>query len=208
VHRRAAFLGLKPGGTCLIVMPNHWQKPGSSSHGDVHTMIEVATLAHEAGCPIAVLPADGLHENNGDRTEFCIGGPTSNPRTAGHLAAYLPGVTYRAFTARRNAGAILVGGRLFGFDHGRQEHALVAKFTPPHSSRPVIVIFGQRSIDNQAAIHFLTREYRSLANTVASADQFCLIVRVASSDTYGYQATELIADVTVAAFHVPQAAGQ
>ncbi len=200
LRRKAVFFGLRPGGTCLIIMNNHWQKPGSTSHNDVHTMIEVAALAHEAGCPISVLPADDLRENNGDRTEFCIGGPTSNPRTAGHLATHLPGVRYLPHSTRRDSGAIVVGGKQFLFDHGRRGHALIAKFIPIYSSCPVIVIYGQRSIDNRAAIHFLKREYRKLSRAIDSLDRFCLIIQVTLADTYGYQAAELAADVTDAAF--------
>lgn len=138
VRRRAAFFGLRPGRTCLIVLNDHYDKPGSTSHNDVHTLIEIAALAHEASCPISVLPAGGLHESNGDRTEFCIGEPTSNR--------------------------------------------------------------GQRSIDNRVAINFLQREYRSLSRSVGSPDRFCLVVRIISSDTYGYQSAEVAADVTGAAF--------
>jgi hypothetical protein len=87
------------------------------SHDDVHAMIEVAALAHEAGCPISVLPADDLRENNGDRTEFCIGGPMSNSvdrfclivqvtsaDTYGDQAVELvANVTDAAFTAHRRS---------------------------------------------------------------------------------------------------------
>jgi hypothetical protein len=206
VRRKAAFFGLEPGGTCLIVMNNHWQKPGSTSHYDVHAMIEVAALAHESGCPITVIPADELHEGNDDRTEFCIGGPTSNPRTAGHLAAHLPGVSILPYSAERDSGAIAIGSEQFLFERGRLEHVTVAKFTPVGSSRPVFVICGHRSIDNRAAILFLTREYRNLSKSVGSLDRFCLVLRVNASDTYGHQATELVADVTAVAFaphHTP-----
>lgn len=209
MRRKAAFFGLRPGRTCLIVLNDHYDKPGSTSHNDVHTLIEIAALAHEASCPISVLPAGGLHESNGDRTEFCIGGPTSNPRTAGHLAVHLPGVSVRSFSAGRDPGIIIVGSAQFPFEHGRLEHALIAKFTPANSSAPVIVICGQRSIDNRAAINFLQREYRSLSRSVGSPDRFCLVVRMISSDTYGHQSAEVAADVTGAAFaarRVPSAA--
>lgn len=205
VRRKVAFFGLAPGTTCLIVMNNHWQKPGSTSHNDVYAMIEVAALAHETGCPIMVLPADQLRESNGDRTEFCIGGPTSNPRTAGHMAANLPGVKDLSEAGGLGPGALLVGGEQFRFERGRLEHALVARFTPPGSSRSVILISGHRSINNRAAIHFLTREYRNLSKSVASIEQFCLVLRIDASDTYGHQATELVADVTTAAFTPHQA---
>lgn len=204
LHRKAAFFGLRPGSPCLIVMNNHWQLPGSASHDDVHVMLEIAALAHEAGCPISVIPADDLRERQEDSVEFCLGGPLSNPRTAAHLAAYLPGVKQRPVNARSDSGAIVVGGRKFGFKKGRQEYALVAKFTPAHSSCPVIVIYGQRAIDSRAAINFLTRNYRTLAKTVESAGKFCLIIGVNASDAYGAQAAELAADVTDAAFAPPK----
>jgi hypothetical protein len=112
-RRKAAFFGLSPGGMCLIVLPDHWRHPGSTSHNDVHAMIEVATLAHEVGCPISVLSTDGVREFSEDRTEFCIGGPTSNPRTASHLASHLPGVSYRPYRLEPDPGAIIVGGMKF-----------------------------------------------------------------------------------------------
>lgn len=200
MRRQAAFFGLAPGGTCLIMMNDHWQKPGSTGHNDVHTMIEIAALAYETGCPVEVLPASELHESNGDRTEFCIGGPASNPRTTGHLAAHLPGARHLPNDKQLRPGALVVGGEKFVFEYGRREYALVAKFTPPGSSRPVFVISGQRALANRAAIHFLKREYRNLSSTVTSIERFCLILRVNASETYGHQGTELVADVTVAAF--------
>jgi hypothetical protein len=204
LHRKAAFFGLRPGSPCLIVMNNHWQLPGSASHDDVQVMLEIAALAHEAGCPVNVIPADDLRERDSDSVEFCVGGPLSNPRTGAHLAAYLPGVKQRPISARSDSGAIVVGGRKFAFKRGRQEHALVAKFTPAHSKYPVVVIYGQRAIDSRAAVNFLKNSYKTLSKTVDSVNKFCLIIQVAASDTYGAQAAELAADVTSAAFIAPK----
>jgi hypothetical protein len=200
LHRKAAFFGLRPGRPCLIVMNNHWQLPGSASHDDVQVMLEIAALAHEAGCPVTVIPADELRERDEDSVEFCLGGPLSNPRTAAHLAAYLPGVKQRPISARSDSGAIVVGGEKFSFKRGRQEYALVAKFTPSHSRCPVIVIYGQRAINSRAAINFLKHNYKTLSKAVESINEFCLIIAVTSSDAYGAQVAELAADVTSAAF--------
>jgi hypothetical protein len=198
---KAAFFGLEAGGTCLIVMNNKWDAPGSVSNHDVHTMIEIATLASEIGNPISVLSSNEFHGLNGSRTEFCIGGPGSNPRTTGHLAAHLPGVAILPIDVGQPAsGAFVVGGRRYLRDKGRREHALIARFTPPGSSRPVLLISGQRAIANRAAIYYLKREYRDLAKTVASVDRFCVVVRLDASDTYGYQAVSLERDVTAEAF--------
>jgi hypothetical protein len=203
LRRQEAFFGLQPHGICLIVMNNTATKMGATHHNDVQTMIEVATLASGVGSAVLIESCNDFHEINGDRTEFCIGGPMggSNPRTGAHLAAHLPGVRITPHDpARRNSLAIVVDGQEFRYDRGSEEHALVAKFTPPGSSRPVIVICGQSSIANRAAIHFLKREYRGLSKILSSTDQFCIIVRVTSSDAYGYQAAELAGDVSAVAF--------
>lgn len=201
LRRKAAFFGIEPRGTCLIVMNNKYDKPGSMHHNDVQTLIEVATLASDTRAQVTVESGNDFHGSNGDRTEFCIGGPSSNPRTAGHLRSHLPGVTPRPYDpVTGEAMAIVVGDQRFICDRRNQEYALVAKFTPPEASRPVIVISGQTSIGNRAAIHFLKREYRNLSKTIASTDRFCIIVRVTSIGTYGHEAAELASDVTSVAF--------
>lgn len=90
--RSEEFFGLKSGVPCLIIMNNKWDRPGAVSHNDVYTMVEIIALAHSAKSPINIRSGDNFNESNGDRTEFCIGGIESNPRTAGHLAAQLPGL--------------------------------------------------------------------------------------------------------------------
>lgn len=203
LNRKSAFFGLTSGRPCLIVLNSHWQLPGATSHNDVHTLLEISALAHEAGCPISVVSADGLREHKQDSVEFCIGGPESNPRTAAHLSAYLPGIRYRPVSAKSDSGAFIIDHKKFLLKRGQQEHAVVAKFTSAQTRYPVLLIYGQRSIDNRAAINFLKENYRLLSKTVDSIDQFCLVVRVTSPHAYGHQVAELAADVTLAAFAAP-----
>jgi hypothetical protein len=198
---RTTFFGLRPGGLCLIVMNHKYDKPGSTAHADVHALIEVATLAKELGARISVRSCDEMRESNADRTEFCIGGPESNPRTAGHLAAHLPGVAVRPYhVTRQDSGAIVVGDRQFLLERGERERALVAKFTPAGASQPVFLICGQAPVTNQAAVHYLKREHRALMKSLESIDQFCLVILVVSPKVYGHEAVSLEADVTAAAF--------
>jgi hypothetical protein len=201
LRRKAAFFGLRTGGTCLIVMNHKYDATGATAWDDVHAMIEIAVLAHEAGSAVSVKSCDETHESNADRTEFCIGGLNSNPRTIGHLAHHLPGVTLRPYHAtRRDSAAIVVGDQRFLYEHGKIEHALAAKFTPPAATSPVILICGQRAIANRAAVHYLRRNYLTLTRNLDSIDKFCLIIRTTASDTYGHETTELAADVTATAF--------
>jgi hypothetical protein len=209
LRRKERFFGLQPRGTCLIVMNNKHGMAGAAHHDDVQAMIDVATLASGVGSAVVIESCNDFRGINGDRTEFCIGGPTggSNPRTGAHLAAYLPGVTVTSGVefspgepVRREPPAIMVGGREFRWRRGEQDYALVAKFTPAGSTRPVIVICGQTALSNRAAIYFLKREYTSLAKNLASIHRFCIVIGIAAAGTYGYQAAELAADLSATAF--------
>ncbi|MDB1090036.1 hypothetical protein PJ985_20975 [Streptomyces sp. ACA25] len=200
LRRKARFFGMTPGGTCLIILNNKYDKPGTTHHNDVHALIEAATLAREVRCEVSVESSDTFLGSNEGSMEFCIGGPSgSNVRTAGHLAHNLPGVTLRPHGGRDSL-AIVVGDEKFRWKRGEQEYALVAKFTPPGATRPVMLISGQRAVANHAALHFLRESYRQVAEVVNSVEQFCIIVKVSSVDTYGFQAAALERDVTAAAF--------
>src|SRR5690606_41346641 len=54
--------------------------------------MELSLIAAELGCHVSLESGD-FRGGNGDRTEFCVGGPIggANIRTGGHLAAHLPG---------------------------------------------------------------------------------------------------------------------
>jgi hypothetical protein len=197
-HRKAAFFGLQPGGRCLIVMNHRWNEPLSTHQNDVHALIEIGALATEAGAKVSVKSCDDIRESNLDRTEFCVGGPSSNPRTAGYLAACLPGI--RASERKRDDLAISWGSHRLGYEKGKRSHAVVAKFTPATSTRPVVLISGQSAIANRAAVHLLKRDYRQLSRTLSSAEEFCLILRVTAPDVYGHEMVEVAEDVSDIAF--------
>ncbi|RFS85797.1 hypothetical protein D0T12_12525 [Actinomadura spongiicola] len=202
LHRTAVFFGLEGGAPCVVVMNDKADKPGSTAHDDVHALVEIAMLGRELGSPVVIRGAHEFHESNGTRTEFCIGGPEggSNPRTGGHLAAHLPGVTLTPFSADVDRLALVVGGERFRCARGQQERALVAKFRPDPASRPVFLICGHTSLANRAAVHFLKSRHNELAASVESLEQFCLIIKVDAIPTYGFQAATLERDVTRAAF--------
>ncbi|MGW0148708.1 hypothetical protein ACWDVU_24215 [Streptomyces sp. NPDC003333] len=202
VNRRAAFFGVRPGETCLIVLGNKHNAPGTAAYRDVRAVIELTLLIGELGCKASVESGD-FRGGNGDRTEFCVGGPVggANARTGGHLAAHLPGVTFHPYDRTRpESVAIEVGGEKFLFDRGNQEYALVAKFTPAESSRPVFLVSGQSSVANLAAIHFLRREYARVAERLPSVERFCLLISVSDIGTYEFHRATLERDVTTAAF--------
>ncbi|MET9223362.1 hypothetical protein ABZX65_32025 [Streptomyces sp. NPDC003300] len=201
LNRKAAFFGVRPGETCLIVLGNKHNAPGTAQHRDVRAVIELAMLAGELGCRVTVESGE-FRGSNADRTEFCVGGPIgdSNIRTGGHLAAHLPGVTIHPYNGGPDSVAIEVGGDRFLFDRGNQEYALVAKFTPAESSRPVLLICGQTSAANQAAINFLRREYDRLGRALVSVDRYCIVIKASHLTTYGIHRAALERDVSATAF--------
>jgi hypothetical protein len=197
---KAAFFGLRPGRECLVVMNRHWQAPNAVARPDVYALLEVGSLAEELGCPVSVRASDDLREHTDDRTEFCIGGPDSNERTAAHLASFLPGVTCLPYSEVGAMVEIVVGDRRFIREPDKLEYALVAKFRPPHARQPIWLICGQTAITNRAAVHFVKRHYVTLRGSLASIDRFALVVRVTSPGVYGHTMVELDTDITAEAF--------
>ncbi|MEV5144100.1 hypothetical protein AB0L14_06555 [Streptomyces sp. NPDC052727] len=202
VNRRATFFGVRPGQTCLVVLGNKYNAPGTAHYRDVRAVVELTLLVGELGCHVSVESGD-FRGSNGDRTEFCVGGPTggANPRTGGHLTAHLPGVVIHPYDVTRpDSVAIEVGGEKYLFDRGNQEYALVAKFTPAESVRPVFLVAGQTSVANLAAIHFLRREYAKVARQLSSVERFCLLIKVSGIGTYEHHRAEFVREVSLAAF--------
>ena len=200
--RRAkeSFFGLARDTGCLIIFNNAAGRRGAMHHDDVYAMIEVAALAASTGSPVSVESCNDFQGVNGSRTEFCLGGPGggSNPRTGAHLAAHLPGV--RTHVAGTRPLTYEIGGRIYSCSPGSEEFALVAKFTPYGSTRPVILICGQTALSNRAAISYLKREHRALARTLPDLRRFALMLQVTASDAFGHEAAALEADVTREAF--------
>ncbi|MEU9736027.1 hypothetical protein [Streptomyces sp. NPDC048002] len=203
---RTRVVGARPGDTCLLVMNNVHDAPGSTQHHDVQALIEAAVLAHGLDCETEVVNSDDFHGSNGDRPEFCIGGPRgSNVRSAGHLAENVPGVVFHAYHHPDHPLAIEAGGETYLWNRGADEYALIAKFTCPGGNRPVLLICGQSALGNHAAAYFLRRSYREIAATVAATERFCLLVRIPSIATYGFHGVRLERDLTSVAFTSPAA---
>lgn len=205
LRRKAAFFGVKPGQRCLAVMNRHWQSPRAVARSDVYALLDVGSLVDELGGDIDVRSYEELREGIGDRTEFCIGGPDSNPRTAAHLAAFVPGVVDHPYSKLGPAVAITAGDDRFVRDPEKREYAIVAKIIPAGADRPVFVISGQTSITNRAAVHFLRQHYADLTKKVGTHSQFCLILRVTSPDVYGHKLVNIEKDVTAIAFQASPA---
>ncbi|MEU3523585.1 hypothetical protein AB0E62_06920 [Streptomyces sp. NPDC038707] len=202
VNRRAEFFGVRPGQACLVVLGSKYNSPGTTTHRDARAAMELAVLAGELGCDVLV-ETGAFRGSNGDRTEFCVGGPLggANLRTGGHLAAHLPGVTLHPYDSTNpDSVAIEVGGEKYLFDRGNEEHVLVAKFTPAESSKPVFVVCGQSSTANLAAIHFLRREFAQVAKRLTAVDRFCVLIKVSDIGTYQHHRAALERDVSAAAF--------
>ncbi|MET9998626.1 hypothetical protein ACIPM5_29085 [Streptomyces microflavus] len=202
VRRKAAFFGVVPGETCVIIIGNKHNLPDVTNRKDVRAIIEVATLAGQLGCDVVTESSNEYRGSNDARTEFCIGGPLgdANVRTGGHLAAHLPGVSILPYSQEAESAAFVVGGHRYLFEKGRLEYSLVAKFTPPESTHPVFLVCGHSSLANQAAIHYLKRHYRDVARSLNSLDRFCILIKVPDIGTYGFQAAALERDITRVAF--------
>ncbi|MFC7549892.1 hypothetical protein [Plantactinospora sp. GCM10030261] len=200
-HRRArmrAFFGIRPQAVCLLLLARHFssRNPLSVHRQDVAAAVEVASIINDCGGRADLSLADTDPHRVGQLAEFCVGGPSANPRTAAHLRALLPGVS---FGTGPGPGQIEVGGQTYHRDRGVADYALIARVAGPAGGRPVFLIVGQTALANLAAARLLARDHRQLARRYGTDRDFCLVLRVVEPDSYGPDYTEIVADVSAAA---------
>jgi hypothetical protein len=191
--RERTFFGLAVGGTGKLVVGRHASSTRENSvhRADVAALVELAALVRECG---ATADLDGPNRL-GDHTEFCVGGPTTNPRTEAHMRAMLPGVRIAPYDKRSGGLALTVGPHRFARRTDRLEYAAVARCRSG-TGRPVFLLIGQTATANLAAARFLAGRHRALRRTYGADEDFCVVVRVVEPGAYGADRVELEADVT------------
>jgi hypothetical protein len=208
--RKRAFFGLDDSGVgCLLTVSRHASSPDQLSvdRRDVAALVELTTIAKDCGST-ADLSLDGTAPSQiGRVTEFSVGGPSRNPRSATHLRTLLKGVVgeFHEIEGRDvRQYAFVIGGAVYRRDTSAQmEYVLLARAWGPVGGRPVFVLAGQTARANLAAARYLARNYRDLHGQYGADQPFALMLRLVEPSTYGTDFTELVADVTADAFQSP-----
>ncbi|WP_199511207.1 hypothetical protein [Nucisporomicrobium flavum] len=197
LDRERAFFGLAPGAGALLVASRHFSSPSDDSvhRRDVAALVELATLVRECGARADVVGGAELRQELGRVTEFCVGGPSANPRAAVHLRTALPGVEYRP-----DEKNIFVIGTTRYANSRDVRYAVLARFRAPTASRPVYFLGGLSSDGNLAAARHLADHHRDLFRQYGADRPFCLVLRIREPEAYGTDFTELAADVSDVAF--------
>ncbi|MFD7902924.1 hypothetical protein ACFV4F_24290 [Kitasatospora sp. NPDC059722] len=202
VERVRAFFGLPAGGECLIVVNRHASAPSSRSvaRNDVYALMELAALVKECGARAELVAHDEVRQGLGDKGEFCIGGPSSNERTAAHLASWLPGVEYVPAPGG-HVPVLTVGSTEFRHEDetepgGGHSFALLARLHPTAGDRPTFLVAGQTAVSNHAAVRHLVANHRKLARRHTEDGSFVLVLKVVNPKAYGPDVVEVAADVT------------
>ncbi|MEU7315382.1 hypothetical protein [Streptomyces sp. NPDC007083] len=201
LHRRQRFFGMPENSSCLLVVN---RDPGVEewkvAPDDVFALLELSGIIKDCGARADIVGHDTTRQGFGERTEFCLGGPASNRRTAAHLQSLLPGVS--VVMEGEAPGVFAIGSERYRAEKGTVEHVLLARLTGNQDgpgARPVFLICGQRPVDNQAAARYLVRHHAKLARKHGRNGTFCLLLKVVNSRAYGPDVVELVADVTRAA---------
>ena len=204
--RKRAFFGLDKGADCLLAVSRHAASPHQLSvhRRDVEALVELATIARDCGGRADLAAEDDISQGIGRMTEFCVGGPQGNPRTAAHLRSILRGIRIDAAEGRELPFS--VGTATFRREPGRAEYVVLARVWGPAGGCPVFVLGGQTARTNLAAARFLAARYRQLHRRYGASKPFCLVLRIVEPDVYGVDFTEIAADATDEAFQPPGSA--
>ncbi|MGW2375329.1 MULTISPECIES: hypothetical protein [Kitasatospora] len=200
VERVRAFFGLPAGSECLIVVPRSigaGSDAGTVTRRDAYALMSLAGLVEGCGARAEIVAHDSAKRGLGAKTEFCIGGPVSNERTAAHLAWGLPGAVVTS-GADPGSNVIVVGDRDFTADE-EHVHTLLARIATADGGRPVFLVSGQTGTANQAGVRYLVAHHRELARRHGRNGTFALVLRVVKPRAYGPDMVELAADVTAEA---------
>ncbi|MGW1664289.1 hypothetical protein [Streptomyces microflavus] len=199
LHRKQAFFGLSAHSECLLVVNRYAGAEGSVHRYDVFALLELSALIKDCAAHAQIVTHDVAQQGFGERTEFCVGGPTSNQRMAAHLRTLLPGVR---INTEPDPGpdrvAFQIGSERYRLEPGTSEYVLLARLTGGQDARPVFLFCGQRAITNQAATRYVSRHYDKLLRKHGNKS-FALLLKVVNSQAYGPDVVEVVGDVTRAA---------
>jgi hypothetical protein len=196
--RQRSFFGIADGATCLLAVSRHAASPHELSvhRRDVAALVDLATIVRECGGRADLLTDEDMPQGIGRVTEFCVGGPNVNARTAAHLRTILRGVRVEPFISVETGLPITVGGQTYRRAAATEEYVVLARVWGPAGGRPVFLLIGQTARTNQAAARYLAANYRRLHRQYGDSGPFCLVLRVVEPLVYGTDFTELVADVT------------
>ncbi|MGW0883867.1 hypothetical protein [Streptomyces sp. NPDC002671] len=199
LRRKQAFFGLPENSESLLVVNRDPATAEAAVHRfDVFALLELAALIKDCGAHVQMVTQDSVQQGFGERTEFCVGGPSSNRRMLAHMAAMLPGVRVNTDPEPGpDRSAFQIGADRYRMDPGVTEYVLLARLTPARhdDARPVFLFCGQRAITNQAATRYLARNHERLARKHGNGS-FVLLLKVVNSKAYGPDVVELVGDVT------------
>ncbi|MFB7509265.1 hypothetical protein [Streptomyces broussonetiae] len=200
LRRKQAFFGLPEHAESLLVVNRDPAAGEPAVHRfDVFALLELSALIKDCGANAQVATQDAVRQGFGERTEFCVGGPSSNRRMAAHMTAMLPGLAVNTDTEPGpERGAFRIGGEHYRMERGTAEYVLLARVTAGGQARPVFLFCGQSAITNQAATRYLARHHERLHRKYGTGS-FVLLLKVLNSHAYGPDVVELVADVTRAA---------
>ncbi|WSQ13094.1 hypothetical protein OG604_38010 [Streptomyces sp. NBC_01231] len=199
LRRKQTFFGLPDNSESLLVVNRGAAGPELAvMRYDVFALLELAALIKDCNANAQVVPHDAARQGFGERTEFCVGGPSSNRRMAAHLSSLLPGVRVNVDAEPSpDRGAFQIGSERYRVEAGRVEYTLLARLTvdQSHGTRPVFLFCGQTAITNQATTRYLARNHERLTRKYGGS-AFVLLLKVVNSAAYGPDVVELVADVT------------
>jgi len=198
-NRKANFFGLKPNDECLVVLGNY-RGQNATSHGDIDSMVEAVKIIHSIGYGVKVAPFDKAIESPGESSEICIGGPSSNDRTGTHLSAFFNEIHVNSHDAPTDRLAIVTKKKVYRYESGEKEYALLSKFYPRVGGKPVFLICGQTAFATKGASYYLAKNFDDSIRKKYGNGEFCFIVRVISPWTFGHKSVELVDDISKFAF--------
>ncbi|WJK40729.1 hypothetical protein O7608_30855 [Solwaraspora sp. WMMA2056] len=201
IRTERSFLGLPMKGAhpIRIIVGDQAGTTGQVNRTDMAAVFELAFLLRNTGAAVDLQTAEEARVRRADDTEFCVGGPHSNTRTAAAIRRHFPGLVFPPFDPINGTHWTLSVGkrRLLGVK-GQVEYVMLARIQ--RTGRPhLFIVAGQAAVANHAAAAYFAQEVPSLRRRFGDTSTFCLGLRVLDSKIYGHHEVEELADLTAEA---------
>ena len=195
--RLRRFVGVTVGSTCTIAVSRHASSPHSMSvhRRDVAAVVELATLLRQCGATADVLVSEDDQRGVGEFTEFSVGGPSTNPRTAAHLARFVPALSIAGYDVDPDGLTYRLAGREFRRIPRVEEYVLIFRIPVEVAARrPLWIVCGQTARGNRAAARYLNSQSRALARRYRHRPAFGLALKVVNPAVYDHRYVEQVAE--------------
>lgn len=204
-HKLKTVLGIHNKSNSLIILSRRDKELELVGYRDAYASAYVFAMLNEIDAKCEFFLEGRLDVREGDKTEFCIGGPPSNMRTLEYLKSKLPGIKTSEYDKDESIGifkrwSFIVNNREYKFPNSdNKDFGILAKIAGSNDTS-VFLFAGLTGFSTLGSAYFLVSQARKNIYTRFKAKPFCLILQLDAPWSLGIKNVHEVFDASALAF--------